>query len=85
MSGCRGCSARPQASTRAIGLTGIHLCWFDRWLKGIDNDVSLSKPCAWMRSFQASTSSAVLFHLFLLHFYPAGKNVGEKIVTHPNS
>jgi len=34
----------PQASTRAIDLPGIHLRWFDRWLKGIDTGVEQEKP-----------------------------------------
>ncbi|HEX3053779.1 MAG TPA: CocE/NonD family hydrolase [Aggregatilineaceae bacterium] len=28
------------ASIRAIDLTGIHLRWFDRWLKGIENGIN---------------------------------------------
>jgi putative CocE/NonD family hydrolase len=34
----------PQASTRAIDLTAIHLRWFDRWLKEIDNGVDQELP-----------------------------------------
>jgi putative CocE/NonD family hydrolase len=34
----------PQASTRAIDLAGIHMRWFDRWVKGIDNGVEQEKP-----------------------------------------
>ncbi len=34
----------PQASTRAIDLTGIHLRWFDRWLKRIENGVEQEQP-----------------------------------------
>ena len=34
----------PQASTRAIDLTNIHLRWFDRWLKEIDNGVEQDQP-----------------------------------------
>ncbi len=32
------------ASIRAIDLTGIHLRWFDRWLKGIENGIDHEGP-----------------------------------------
>lgn len=34
----------PQASTDGADLVGMHLRWFDRWLKGIDNGVEHEKP-----------------------------------------
>lgn len=34
----------PLSSTRDIDLVGIHLRWFDHWLKGIDNSVEEEKP-----------------------------------------
>jgi putative CocE/NonD family hydrolase len=32
------------ASADAIDLTGLHLRWFDRWLKGVDNGVEQEQP-----------------------------------------
>ena len=32
------------ASSAAIDLTGIHLRWFDRWLKGVDNGIDHELP-----------------------------------------
>jgi uncharacterized protein len=32
------------ASIRAIDLTGIHLRWFDHWLKGIENGIDHERP-----------------------------------------
>ncbi|GIV69427.1 CocE/NonD family hydrolase [Caldilinea sp.] len=34
----------PAASSAAIDLPGIHLRWFDRWLKGVDNGVDQEPP-----------------------------------------
>lgn len=34
----------PAASSAAIDLPGIHLRWFDRWLKGMDNGVDQEPP-----------------------------------------
>lgn len=34
----------PDASSLAIDLTGIHLRWFDHWLKGADNGVDQEPP-----------------------------------------
>jgi putative CocE/NonD family hydrolase len=34
----------PSASGNAIDLTGIHLRWFDYWLKGIDNGIMAEPP-----------------------------------------
>lgn len=34
----------PTASSAAIDLPGIHLRWFDRWLKGIDNGIDQEPP-----------------------------------------
>jgi putative CocE/NonD family hydrolase len=34
----------PRASSAAIDLPGIHLRWFDRWLKGADNGVDTEPP-----------------------------------------
>lgn len=34
----------PSASTSGVDLVGIHLRWFDHWLKGIENGVEQEKP-----------------------------------------
>ncbi len=34
----------PAASSAAIDLPGIHLRWFDRWLKGVDNGIDQEPP-----------------------------------------
>jgi hypothetical protein len=34
----------PGASSAAIDLPGIHLRWFDRWLKGVDNGIDREPP-----------------------------------------
>ncbi|MDW8213625.1 MAG: CocE/NonD family hydrolase, partial [Roseiflexaceae bacterium] len=34
----------PSASSVAIDLPGIHLRWFDRWLKGVDNGIDREPP-----------------------------------------
>ncbi len=34
----------PTASSTAIDLPGIHLRWFDRWLKGVDNGIDREPP-----------------------------------------
>lgn len=34
----------PAASSAAIDLHGVHLRWFDRWLKGVDNGVDQEPP-----------------------------------------
>lgn len=34
----------PQASTRDMDLVGVHIRWYDRWLKDIDNGVEHEKP-----------------------------------------
>ena len=34
----------PTASSNALDLTGIHLRWFDRWLKDMDNGVDQEPP-----------------------------------------
>ena len=34
----------PEASSDAIDLTGLHLRWFDRWLRGVDNGVDHEAP-----------------------------------------
>lgn len=34
----------PKATTSAVDLVGIHLRWFDHWLKAVDNGVDREKP-----------------------------------------
>ena len=40
----------PHASTSGVDLVGIHLRWFDHWLKGLDNGLEQEKTCAYFRN-----------------------------------